>query len=71
MSGFLINLVRKSVRLISPCPSSDQWPNGYVVYDERTYAHADEFSALIEDMIGRNMHSTASLERPLRTAEPA
>jgi radical SAM family RiPP maturation amino acid epimerase len=68
MSGFLINVVRKSVRLISPCPSSGQWPNGYFVYDEKTYAHADEFSAVLEDMIERNMRSSSSLERPLQTA---
>jgi hypothetical protein len=65
-SGFLINLVEQTVRLISPCPSTDKWPNGYFVYDERTYAHADEFAAVLENMIERNMHLSLRLESRLR-----
>jgi hypothetical protein len=55
VSGFLINLVNQSVRLISPCPSSDQWPNGYVVHDEQSYPDAAQFDRVIEGMIERNM----------------
>jgi radical SAM family RiPP maturation amino acid epimerase len=56
MSGFLFNLVDKSVRLITPCPSTEQWPDGYIVLDERTYIDAGDLPALVENMIERNMN---------------
>jgi radical SAM family RiPP maturation amino acid epimerase len=55
LSGFRINLVDRTVRLLSPCPSTEQWPDGYFVYDEGTYADADDFASLLERMIERNM----------------
>jgi radical SAM family RiPP maturation amino acid epimerase len=66
LSGFLISLIDKSVRLISPCPSTEQWPNGYVVFDERTYTDANDLPLVLEQMIERNMRSAPRAERPLR-----
>jgi radical SAM family RiPP maturation amino acid epimerase len=57
MSGFLLNLVERSVKLISPCPSSEQWPDGYFVHDQDKYEHATELPAILEQLIERNMSS--------------
>lgn len=54
-SGFLVNLVDHSVKLISPCPSSDQWPDGYIVFDERRYSDPDSFRAAVGALIASNM----------------
>ena len=42
VSGFLINLVQQSVKLITPCNATDRWPLGYRVLGERTFDQADD-----------------------------
>ncbi|MEQ8766384.1 MAG: radical SAM family RiPP maturation amino acid epimerase [Planctomycetota bacterium] len=47
VSGFLVNLVEKRVRLISPCAASDDWPDGYRIYAEATFESPDHLRALL------------------------
>ncbi len=37
VSGFLINMVDRSIKLISPCTDFDRWPLGYAVYREADF----------------------------------
>ena len=55
VSGFLLNMVTRKVKLISPCRASEKWPLGYIVFDERSFADAAELSAHIEDMMATHM----------------
>lgn len=55
VTGFLFNMVEKSVKLISPCPANERWPNGYIIYDEGTFSDADSLKILLEEMIAKNM----------------
>lgn len=43
ISGFLINMVDCTIRLISPCPASSRWPLGYQIFAEGTFATAEDF----------------------------
>jgi radical SAM family RiPP maturation amino acid epimerase len=47
ISGFLVSMVDRSVRLISPCPASPRWPLGYQVYGQGTFTSAEEFRELL------------------------
>ncbi|SCM78910.1 conserved hypothetical protein [uncultured Sporomusa sp.] len=47
LSGYLINMVERSVRLISPCPPSERWPLGYRVHSEGSFATAAELDGFI------------------------
>lgn len=58
VSGFLINMVRRTVRLLTPCPSSDIWPNGHWVLEEGHFDDAEGLSALLEGMMERHMPIT-------------
>ena len=58
VSGFLFNMVDRSVKLISPCNANDRWPLGYIVYDEGTFSNANELKILLEKMITDNMPLT-------------
>ncbi|WP_445632368.1 radical SAM family RiPP maturation amino acid epimerase [Nostoc sp. DSM 114161] len=58
VTGFLFNMVDRSVKLISPCNASDRWPLGYIVYDEATFSDAKQLKILLERMIGDNMPLT-------------
>ena len=55
VTGFLVNLVEKTIRLVSPTMPTEEWPDGYVVYSKRTYAAADEFEGKFWEMVAENM----------------
>ncbi len=54
VSGFLVNMVTRSIRLITPCPASPLWPNGYWILDERTFSSATHFAELLDEMVEDN-----------------
>lgn len=58
VSGFLFNMVDRSVKLISPCNADEQWPLGYIVYDQGTFSNIDDLKVLIERMITEKMPLT-------------
>ncbi|UKO95895.1 radical SAM family RiPP maturation amino acid epimerase [Nostoc sp. UHCC 0870] len=66
VSGFLFNMVERSVKLISPCNANERWPLGYIVYDQGTFVDADDLKSLIERMIRDNMPQTVRLGDVLR-----
>lgn len=51
LTGYLVNMVDRSVRLISPCPPSNRWPLGYRVYAAGNFSCAAE----LDDFIGETM----------------
>lgn len=55
VTGFLFNMVARSVKLISPCNANDRWPLGYIVYDEGNFSDANDLKILLERMISNNM----------------
>jgi len=66
VSGWLINMVERRIRLITPCPASERWPDGYWVLDDRHFRDAEEFEAHLEDMIERHMVSAMRASQPAR-----
>jgi radical SAM family RiPP maturation amino acid epimerase len=66
VSGWLINMVEQRVRLITPCPASDRWPDGYWVLDDRHFHDGEEFEAQLEDMMERHMTTTLKASHPAR-----
>ncbi len=55
VSGFLVNMVNRTIRLISPCYASDKWPLGYRIFDRAEFTGAESFRIAIEELISRNM----------------
>lgn len=55
VTGFLFNMVERSVKLISPCKADERWPNGYKVYDEGTFTDINDLKAILERMIANHM----------------
>lgn len=66
ISGWLINMVEQRVRLITPCPASERWPDGYWVLDDRHFRDAEEFEAQLEDMTERHMAPSIRASQPAR-----
>jgi radical SAM family RiPP maturation amino acid epimerase len=65
VSGFLVNMVTRSVQLVTPTRASERWPLGYRIYAEGRFATAAEFRALVEDMIETHMPQDLSGEHVL------
>lgn len=55
VSGLLINVVARSVQLISPCTADDRWPLGYHIYDEAHYDSLEGFQACLDRIIDIQM----------------
>jgi radical SAM family RiPP maturation amino acid epimerase len=54
VSGFLINMVERTVRMVTPCHASDRWPDGYRVVGEGSFGNADELRHLLDRLVGDN-----------------
>jgi radical SAM family RiPP maturation amino acid epimerase len=66
VSGFLFNMVERSVKLITPCNSSDRWPLGYWIVDEGTFDTAEELRALLEKIIANNCRRYLGVDDTVR-----
>lgn len=66
VSGFLFNMVRKSVRLVTPCPSSDAWPDGYWILEEGRFTDGEDLAVLLDGMMERHMPVTLRADDPVR-----
>jgi radical SAM family RiPP maturation amino acid epimerase len=55
VTGFLVSLPERTIRLISPCSASDRWPLGYRIHAEATFQDAASYHAAIDGMIESNM----------------
>jgi radical SAM family RiPP maturation amino acid epimerase len=65
VSGFHFSLVDKTIRLISPCNSCDEWPLGYRIYDEQRFETAADVETIMRKMIREQMPARLSLDREI------
>ncbi len=63
VTGFLVNMVDRTVKLISPCKASERWPLGYRVYDEARFDDAAGFATAVDAMIERHMTLSPPADR--------
>lgn len=51
VSGFLVNMVSRSVRMITPCHSSEEWPDGFRVLAEGTFTDPGDLRRLLDGFV--------------------
>ena len=66
VSGFLVNLMRGSIRLVTPVPASKRWPLGYRVLGERLFQTAEAFRSGLEELIDAHMRPELAPHQPVR-----
>lgn len=71
VSGFLFNMVDKSVKLISPCDANERWPLGYWVIAEGTFSTATELRELLTSMIDEHIKDSLSILDTVRIRRDA
>lgn len=65
VSGFLVNMVDRTVRLITPCHACERWPLGYWVSDHGTFTDAASLSRLLDRMVADSMPLTVPRDKPI------
>ena len=53
VTGFLVNIAERSIKMVSPTYASSRWPNGYIVFGEQSYSDAESFERAIEHLVGK------------------
>lgn len=66
VSGFLFNMVERSVKLITPCNSSERWPLGYWVLAEGTFNSPEELRSWLEKTIEQHIRPALELSDVVR-----
>jgi radical SAM family RiPP maturation amino acid epimerase len=56
VSGFLVSMVSRTVKLISPCRASERWPLGYIVYGEGSFQDEEELRQEVRRLMEEHMH---------------
>ncbi len=71
LTGFLVNMVDRTMKLISQCEASDHWPLGYRIHFECAFTTAEEFGAAVRKAIeecmpaGLRLNQVVSFRRDL------
>ena len=68
VSGYLVNMVERSVQLVSPCEASEKWPLGYRVLDQGAFNTAADYRQFIERTIDQHMPETLPAQTPVGLA---
>jgi radical SAM family RiPP maturation amino acid epimerase len=55
VSGFLLNMVEKSVKLVSPCVPDKRWPLGYRTHEKATFTDAEDLKEILFEMMETHM----------------
>ena len=66
VSGFLVNMVEKTIRLVTPVPSSERWPLGYRTSATARFTDAMSFRSGVAAMIADHMPTAPGGEATLR-----
>lgn len=69
LAGYLVNLVERSVKLVSPCPASPRRPLGYRVHAEGHFETAADYRRFIETTIAEFMPAAPPADRIAALAE--
>ncbi len=62
VSGFLLNMIDKNVKLITPCQTTDKWPLGYWVLAEASFESPAHLERIIDDMIQNHIKVELELD---------
>ena len=65
VSGYLVNMMDRSIKLVTPCHASDKWPLGFRVHDQGRFNDAREFGDFITGSISKHMPADIPLDAPI------
>jgi hypothetical protein len=69
VTGFLVNIVERTIRLVSPCMPSERWPDGFIVFSQATFTDVEDYKKKILHMVEENMQIDIKKTDRLRFSE--
>ena len=66
VTGFLVNMPDQTIELTTPCPATDEWPYGYMVYETASFATDAGFGEIIRTLIEKYMPLCPPSDKRLR-----
>ncbi|MBP2236447.1 radical SAM family RiPP maturation amino acid epimerase [Sinorhizobium kostiense] len=66
VSGFLVNIPKGRIQLVTPVPGSERWPLGYRIVGQCFFRTRDEFREGLQSMIDQHMLESPAPDLPLR-----
>ncbi len=66
ISGFVINFARKDVRLVTPYPACDKYPDGENVLEKRTFTDSEDLRQIILELIDKYMVTSVPSDKVLK-----
>ena len=69
VTGFLINVVERTVKLISPTMPSETWPDGYIIFAERDYRDAAGLVHVLKDITAHCMQTNLIGSKVVRISD--
>ena len=51
ISGFLVQMIDRTIQLISPCPANEHWPMGYIVFAQRSFHDGESFRQALRELM--------------------
>lgn len=61
VSGFVVNMAERSVRLVTPTMADEEHPTGEIIYEKAGFTDGASLEEAVRGMIERHMHETISL----------
>ena len=65
VSGYLVSMMDRTIKLVSPCQATDQWPEGFRIHDQGAFSDAREFGDFIKSSISKHMPASLPLDKPV------
>ena len=65
VSGFVVNMAERSVRLLTPCGASEARPTGEILIAKESFSDLDDFRRVLRTMIDRYMQRSFPKDQPL------
>lgn len=66
ISGFVVNMAERSVRLLTPCPVSEAHPTGEYLVARESFSDLEDFKRVLEQLMGQFMAVEMPKDQPLR-----
>ncbi|MDA7534628.1 radical SAM family RiPP maturation amino acid epimerase [Verrucomicrobia bacterium] len=60
VSGFIINMFERKIKLISPCKPSDEYPKGFITFAESSFHDGPSLESAIEEILSEQVKQSVS-----------
>lgn len=65
VSGYLVNMMDRTIKLVTPCQATEKWPLGFRVHDQGTFENTQGFGDFITASISKHMPSSLPIDKPV------